>query len=300
MKTNYTQYVREHEACLKGSGLLKAAQDLASLLDDPELLRSQRRKEAFIRFCEAVACSGGPRPPMDIDCVIGDLPESPRQQDAEFSSAVTQAVPEDDAFAAAIVKLLGCYRNRDQRSLSTDNILAILNRHLIDHGHDPIPFDISETCKTAVHRAPPQQTARVVIIDDEPNMIISSALPLVGWPNVEILFYLYKSGIDEARLGKNGPTEEQRKFELERVANEVVSMDPTLVLMDQGLGRGIHGSELMPVIGQKNPMISFVANSGGGGFELTAVGALPNFDKGRSLTGVLQAFGTYSEEEECA
>ncbi|HAU65750.1 MAG: hypothetical protein UT30_C0009G0021 [Candidatus Uhrbacteria bacterium GW2011_GWF2_39_13] len=164
------------------------------------------------------------------------------------------------------------------------NIMAMLNRLVVDElGLDPIRPDYAQIGIPQPISEGPKTASCVLVVDDRVPELIKSALALVGIPNLEVQFLHYETYSFSKLLGK------ALDDKLEELANAVGSLNPNIVLMDQGLG-DIEGSQLVAKIkdlGGKQPI--FVANTGGDQEALRRVGCYENFEKGINPRGLLMA-----------
>jgi len=102
---------------------------------------------------------------------------------------------------------------------------------------------------------------------------------------------LYKH--DTKRQWKELEGEELTK-ELMSVAEQVLTLEPQVILMDQGL-ISIKGSDLVRTIRESSDgsNIIFVANTGGTTDKLYSAGCLTNFDKGKDARNVIEEILSY-------
>lgn len=122
----------------------------------------------------------------------------------------------------------------------------------------------------------------LLIVDDWPEDILTTAKRLAGWPNLDINYLLYQGP------SSWNPKPEQVHQALEEQANIILKKHADIVLMDQGLGQnGQDGSRLIQLIRKMEDRdIVFVANTGGNPADLYAAGALENCCKGKCLRGI--------------
>ena len=173
--------------------------------------------------------------------------------------------------------------------------LALLDLRLISLGLEPVTISVPPSPLSKIRHIewnPPegetgQDPVKVLVVDDNPLDILSTIRPLLGLLGVEISVLLVSTDDDSAVDAA-----------YERLATEIIGRRADLVLMDQclghlghlGFGGEILGSKLVSKVGDQvddlgpgpNPVMLFVANTGGPSEELNRVGAIGNYDKGRN------------------
>lgn len=153
-------------------------------------------------------------------------------------------------------------------------------------GKKPILPDFSKRqIDSSKDEVGPSTLKTLLIVDDFPVDILTTAKRLAGWPNLDINYLLYQ------RPSSWDPTSEQVRQALEKHANIILEEHADIVLMDQGLGyNGQDGSRLIQLIREMEDRgIVFVANTGGNPADLYAEGALENCCKGKCLRGIRAA-----------
>lgn len=279
---------------------LKLAQDLAALLDGPVLTLpenrsdcarlAQLRQEVFEKFSRLCRLAMLPAPPLEPETVEAQLPgESPeRREEAEALAAQAQArlIGADDGpltdecrtLAKALRLMPGLMS--DFGGISRTGLMALINSRLMRLGLEPLRPDHAELeVLTAADEEAPDQPLNVLVVDDEPGMIVRTILGLAGWPGLSLLGLHVKGGWDQKPADTVG-----------FAASAIVSLEPAILLMDQGLGR-VNGSDVILEARRLCPDLNtvFVGNTGGSPEELNAVGAIGNCNKGRDLSPVRRA-----------
>lgn len=122
----------------------------------------------------------------------------------------------------------------------------------------------------------------VLIVDDIAECLLSSAYALVGIPNLTVDFYHCAVGVYIINM--------QMDRIFEKMYEDIESQAKDIVLMDEGLGLEVSGSDLVKKMKENGSKIVFVANSGRDAKYMVSVGCLPNFKKGiGDPIGILQA-----------
>jgi hypothetical protein len=280
---------------------LKLAQDLAALLDGPVLTLpedrsdcarlAKLRQEVFERFSALCRLALLPIPPLEPETVEAQLPrESPeRREEAEALAAKAQSrligadgdeplTDECRTLAKALRLMPGLLA--DFGGISRTGLTALINSRLMRLGLEPLRPDHAELAvETAADEEAPSQPLTVLVVDDEPEMIVRTILRLAGWPGLSLHALLIKGSWDQKPADTIG-----------FAASAIVSVEPAVVLMDQGLGR-VNGSAVIEEALRLCPELNtvFVGNTGGSPEELNAVGAIGNCNKGRDLSPVRRA-----------
>lgn len=297
-RPSYTEIVNAHEDALNRAGSLKSALDVARLLDDSIFaIPSQKvygfpeqRERVFNTLCAILVRAGLQPLPLEEDLVRAFLPASPKREDQEFAKKFVDHIKRvcatrlgDAAELLPLAKALGAFNcTSPYGKLEPKNITCLINSLLLSKGLEPVLPDYAEMrIETAVERAAPTRPVRIVVVDDDICDLLKTALALVGWPQVETALYRVQRPVDSIP-----DTPENKSTMLRNIADQVASLQPDVVLMDQGLCQHFGGHELVPEIAKLLPQVQFVANTGGTPDQLNAVGARGNCSKGQSLRDV--------------
>ena len=277
----------------------KAVSDLANVLDDdvaqidpasrswemPELVRL--REEYYHFLCAIFQRDGLPLPEFEPVFFETFLPKKEFGQWFEKAQAAMQAtvkhtrehfkgnrgktqLRKSALAAAAVWEMFPGIMSGS--SISVDNLKAVINHALIASGFQPIRPDYqSMELSLASGMAGPAHETKVLIVDDRQPEIMRSAKKLLGWPNLDLDFYLVQ------------------KAPMDDIANRILTASPNIVLMDQEMG-DIRGDFLIEYLWKRDDgKIAFVANTGGGGAEMRQIGVVNNFAKGQNVDAFRQA-----------
>lgn len=309
-RLDYLAFVESHEF----GEHKKIAIDLAKLLNLADLepkgesyeatSTAEVRQKVFDAFCSVCVQAGVEVPDLEPNLYLPFTPKDPSSPELQKKSLQLQEIT--TAVRTNLEKMTGESRARSEALLtflqiflakfdpvqsyggvSTREVLATLNKQLVEAGCEPIRPDYTKMdFKGARDEREPQTPVKVVTVDDSLKEAVNSAFAIVGWPNVtaELLIYQRKSGYGDMK-------EEERLVAFAKLAEEIFEANPNVVLMDQTLDQGLEGSELIAYL-KKDPRaqnIRFVANTGGGDEKMAKEGAYPNFDKGKNFRGIRQA-----------
>jgi hypothetical protein len=307
----YAEFVASY---LKPLGSMsKVAVDLALLLDNEHLQVGsgvygvlELRIQAFNWLSAAFVKAGLEPPPLEEALWRESLPkrdDSPHYK-AHYEATVERAKGIKKQVsgmlrgerggsatqARALIEVLQIFPDCDGFSgIDLVKIIAVLNRLLVDdlrlapYRPDYARIEIPKTPDVWA----PSKPVRVLIVDDGPKELFSSAIALIGISNVSVELFRYK---DEGPSYPK-PTDEEKRAILEKTAAALLEIEAEIILMDQGLGN-IEGSELVRTILMiKSPdrEIVFVANTGGDDRDLRSAGCYANFEKGRRFFGGLSS-----------
>lgn len=301
---NYTKLVLDHKAVLKKAGFLKLAQDLASLLDGPDFTDCMNddtpsydkrravdlRDELFNPFCAIFAKVGLELPSLEISH-FRLFPEEISERDKAETDRIVRHLraqnhkcPQaDKGVLEGLEVVFGTYSQlaSEYGSVRKSDLIKLANRILLSNGLEVVRPDYSTWQPgPALGMEAPAKSARVLVFDDDKSEIGRTLLGLVGWPRLELVACLYE------RTERVGRSQEAKQKAMKDSALKIISLDPDVVLMDQGL-IDFEGSELIPVIQEvARREVTFVANTGGEDDKLRKVGAWPNCNKGKNLDGL--------------
>ncbi|GEM_PF-2531815 len=298
----YTAMVTAGQAELEKAGTIKAALDVARLLDDPMFALPEKherygvsdaRERAFDALCALFVRAGLTPPPLEIGLVRAFLPTPPKEPDEKFAAKAVDHVKrvcatrlKDASEILPLAKALGAFECTSRWSnVDAKGLVCLINSRLLALGLEPlVPDYASLGLETACDEAVPARNVRVVAVDDELESLLKTALALIGWPRVETVLYRYPRP-----TGDQPRTPESKQADLKRTAEAVAALKPDVVLMDEGLCGPFEGHELVPAIRELLPDVRFVANTGGSPDMLNEVGARGNCEKGRTLRDVCAA-----------
>lgn len=314
MIESYTSLVDEHVEALHDASMLRAATNIAALLDShaftfpPGEINptstgkdvGQQRWRLLQALQVALAQVGFSLPGDDI-CLVQLVgccylyspgrndPSAPphRQLRPEVTPLVEDLVASlagrtDPAAwrARAIVDLMCTMEQLNQYgSISFTAALAAVNIELAEQGGSPtlaLP-GAPDPRRLRSLNAPRRDVgeAKVLIVDDRLDEVVNTALAIAGWPTVALSALLHRR--DESGHG------------VENLARQIVELNPDIVLMDQMLA-GVLGSDVVRWMDRNLPRHTLVvANSGGDGRELHEAGALQNCCKGENFRGLERA-----------
>jgi CheY-like chemotaxis protein len=181
---------------------------------------------------------------------------------------------------------MGYYLGGSFSGAKMDNFMGAINARIASLNLAPLREDYSKRqVKVRIGEDGPSRELTVVIVDDSAEELVKTARALAGWPNLKVVLYRQHLQEEVYRLAP-----EDKVTELSKTAQEILALNPQVILMDMGL-RGFEGTELIgqlrKVAGQSE--VIFVGNTGGNDDELRRVGAFANCDKGRNLQGVREA-----------
>ncbi|MFH0818521.1 MAG: hypothetical protein V1898_00840 [Patescibacteria group bacterium] len=300
---NHLTYVSEHAALFRARGMLKVAEDLARLLDDPLFDPAGGEKSdifgtpldlyesTFHDFCALCVQADLAAPALDRCLLIPRLRFKTDEQVAGRARTTQREVTSrlrgifarqarEARMLAGVIAAFPHVLEQYPGTLDGKQLLAAVNLRLLDCHVDPIVPDYrARIALSARDECGPSSEQSVLIVDDEPIELLRTARAFVGWPNLRVAFFHC------ARGDRYGHSVEQER----KTACEILSLNPAIILLDQGMG-DVSGDGIMRVLPDLvvvAPII--VANSGGGGHELHHAGALTNCDKGRDLRGVREA-----------
>lgn len=290
--TFYQKYVLAYANKL--TGIVGAmAQDLARLLDEPLFAINPSnafsmvsvREAAYGQFCAACQAVSVPLPPLDPIVLEYHLPKHDACEEPQIRASLKLAQElrqrtdgssdNNHVLCYAVALMLETFPSTGGfRGIERKGLVAVANRALLNLGQEPIR-DIPEL-ELPPDDVAPERPVTVLIVDDTPQEIFSTALELVGWPNIAVDWILQGNGIGFSI------SEKEREQELDRLTQEILAKQPDVVLMDQGM-KGVEGSDIVPLIRQKLPNVVVIANTGGSADELMAVGAVGSANKGRTM-----------------
>jgi CheY-like chemotaxis protein len=304
----YSNLVMQNQQKFEENGWFKVILDLAGLLDHEQLQAKEKashhdlapRLEVFNDFCAV--------------CVLCDV-ELPELEKEFFMARLDNEGDKDEKERAVGIRKLVNKRLKGQRSKSAhtaravavaiqafairgsycgaeeEDMVAMINYILTTElGLEPIRPEYGDRkVKSSKNEMAPETEIQVFIIDDDLKEITKTAHSLAGWPGLEVMFL-------HQQVDGGGYRElmgDEKVNELNALAEKVFSLNPSLILMDQGLNR-LKGSELMYAIrkfyeAKDKQSPAFVANTDGSGDELAEAGAYANLGKGRDPKGLRQA-----------
>lgn len=296
---DYIQYVEGHNF----GEYKKYALDLAYLLNNPDLAvkgdeyarksKAETRNTVFDYFCVACAKAKVDVPPLSEELFMPFVPEDynssevePKMKQAlEIKKGVdTQSEQIEDIEIKKQINTLTEFlllfaEKFDLKSgyggISTKEIIALLNKKLTEKGLEPVrPDYLKIDIKTKLEEEAPAKPIKLLIVDDDFKEIISSFLSVAGWPNVSIE-YLH--------CVRDYNDQSSKDSKISNLVEGILACAPNVILMDQGIGDGINGSDILKVMNSdpRSADIRTVANTGGNQDELRAQGAFHNFEKGR-------------------
>jgi CheY-like chemotaxis protein len=293
---------------------VKVAQDVAAILDsDVTQMKEvkhgwegplEERLKTFDSLCAIFVRANLDPPPMEEALWRASLPKSHDEdhytkakasatkiRNRVYDSLKSQKCRVSKKARALVETLMLFPECEGYRGINKANILAMLNHLFVDElGLEPYRPDYSTmNVPEPLHITGPSRSVKLVVVDDSVKEIVSSALALVGIPNLQVDFFHYKGEF------WNKLKSEELDDKLKETAKAVLEVKPDIVLMDQGLGN-IEGHSLVAAIREEhfdgNEPI-FVANTGGDASELLDVGCLANFDKGRRPKAILRAIDCF-------
>ncbi|OGY90933.1 MAG: hypothetical protein A3B31_01875 [Candidatus Komeilibacteria bacterium RIFCSPLOWO2_01_FULL_53_11] len=292
----------------------KAARDLCLLLDSSDLRvegeayaaqsKAAMRGQVFDAFCHLCEKAGVEKPALEQELYLPYVPtESTSEEVAEKSRRVQEITDFVDAQLGGITdgekkrtleiitKFMMLFAAKFtegegySHGIETKEILAFLNKELVDVGLQPVrPKYGEKKLSFALEEQPPTKEARVLVVDDEMTEVVKSMVRIAGWQNVKIDYFHYRRDYHRKDAAAKGQA-------LTTLIEEILAKNPTVILMDQGLDSDLEGSQLIGLL-RKDPRaknITFVANTGGIDRGLREVGAYENFAKGRELGGLRRA-----------
>jgi hypothetical protein len=303
---DYVQYVESHNF----GEYKKYALDLASLLNHPDLAvegdkysitsKAETRTTVFDHFCTACVKAGVEVPPLGEELFLPFVPEDYNSSEVkaktgqvlEIKKGVdTQTEQIEDVEIKkeidTLTEFLLLFAEKfDPKSnyggISTREIIALLNKKLTEKGLKPVRPDYSKLdFKTRVGEEAPEKPTKLLIVDDDFREIVGSFLATAGWPNVTIEYL---------RCERDYNDKTSKEMKISNLAKKILALAPDVVLMDQGIGEGINGSDILKAMNSdpRAADIRTVANTGGNQDELRAQGAYDNFEKGRGKVNGLR------------
>jgi hypothetical protein len=309
---DYTQYVESQNF----AQYKKAALDISLLLDSEDLRvkgqgydaqkMSTVRKEAFDAFCFLCEKAGVKLPELEEELYLplvpsGSDPEQIARQKnrvSEINNFVTTQIENiADEDKKRTIQVIAEFMNifavkfSENESysggLQSKEILALLNKELVTAGLLPVRPKYGEAkIITAIEEETSRENVRLLIVDDEMEQVTKTLVRLAGWPNISIDYIQYK---------KSGRFQKREAAELDLImkttVEEILSKNPSHILMDQGLDSDIEGSDLIRALktDPRSAKIKFIANTGGSDDAMRELGAYENFNKGRDLRGLRRA-----------
>ncbi|MFA7252755.1 MAG: hypothetical protein WC027_02765 [Candidatus Paceibacterota bacterium] len=296
---DYLQYVNSHEF----GEYKKHALDLASLLSNPDFAvvgdgytrrsKADTRLEVFNCFCTLCTKAGVDVPPLAEELFLPYVPEDNNSSEVEPKAqkvleikkvvdAQTEQMEDVETKKQidTLTEFLLLFADKfDPESsyggISSKEIIALLNKKLTEIGLQPIRPDYSKLdFKTRAKEKSPEKSTNLLIVDDDFREIVNTVLSVAGWPNVTIEYF-------HCERDYNDKSSKENKISV--LAGKILDRSPDVVLMDQGIGDGINGSDILKVMNNdpRSVDIRTVANTGGNDEELRAEGARGNFNKGR-------------------
>lgn len=307
------QYVDAHSAVLGESA--KLAADLAALLDhsvlsaatieaqkyDPARLAIQRL-EVFEDVCALCAQAGIPVPELEPEILELCRPKAGSDKDTKAIADLVVAArgklgrkrpkadPRHDilAICRCLERMPGLAPVYDGK---LDRFRAVVNAALLELGLPTIrPSYPDRHVRGEMSGMKPTKAVRVVVVDDDVSLIVSTIRELAGWPDLTFVPFHFTIDGDTYGLSAAQRAEVSRKS-----AADILALNPDIVCMDEGLP-GVHGGEVIEAIRtQKGEVwqIAFVGSTGGVGEHLRDAGALLNLEKGRHPGVLAQAVGRF-------
>ncbi len=301
------EYVEKYREDLLGSGVLKLAQDYAAFLDGP-MLNPERfgegmartRLKVFDLFCAIFAKTGLPIPPLERRVVEAMQPQATTEFEPQMTGLSAKARLLAERVRAALADRTGPEADDCLAIARTVEMIpsiiwswgsdstapvSVINNRLMRLGLDPLRPDFSEMkIGGSSGCSGPDRDLTVLIVDDEPGMIVTTFRALAGWPGLTFDALLVENDI-------GGSSQEL----LAAVTGSILERSPDIVLMDQGM-LPISGSRVIQCVREnrvssEEPPLVFVGNTGGSANELRQAGAIGNLDKGRDISPMFQAIG---------
>ena len=296
----YLSYVNGSSE-FKATDLLKVAEDLGNLLDNPLFQinlegdnwgaksLAEIREKAFHDFCAICLCGGVEIPLLERELYAIHLPSEQEEKDVEKVKVLKEDVfsrlrgqSGKEALACrALTRVLEMFPScGGYDRIELDNILAVINANLVALGLAPIRPDYKDReVESAFKETAPANPATVLIVDDDLGDLLKTSRALVGWPDLAVDYLHCDFGLRSG--GKDAMITE--------TAEAIIEVAPEIVLMDQGIPP-IDGHEVVRKVKElASKHLTFVGNTGGSTDELDDVGCLANCSKGRYLDGVRQA-----------
>ena len=293
------------------AGMLKVAIDMIKILNMEEFgvgkpeswdyltaSKAEARENAFNKFCAVCLASGVKLPDLEVafyEAPLFDFAKGNRDKAlVKEADAVRDHVNcqlegkrsiKDVKLCRALQTVADLFPDTGYQRYSDKKMRAMMNRLLLGLGCEPIRPDYSTIRINLDRMTEPKREVKILIVDDNKEEALKTAIAIAGWPAVNIEFFFYNSKCSWKKL-----QDQEKENVLLAAAQEVLGRRAQIILMDQGLG-DIEGSELIGVI---EDIVSdfhpwFVGNTGGSDEKLIAAGALQNCEKGKNIAGISQA-----------
>jgi len=302
---NYTLFTAKNMLKFDSKGLLKVAEDIATLLDHPILeaneiddRKAEMREAVFHDFCAICVQADIPVPELEpilyeahLTKVSANETEAHREKIDILSAHIRSQLLDDSSeknMIMSCVTILTAFPSLNSRfgNITSKQLEAFINSLLVKLGKKPIrPNYNDRKVQMATEQVGPGKPTKILIFDDSKDEIVRTARAFVGWKNIETEFLHYDTARSYSELSG-----EPLNVELKKTADVILSTKSKIVLMDQGLMK-INGSDLTRVLLSMPDAPIVVANTGGSDDKLRQAGAFANCDKGSNLQGVKEAIG---------
>lgn len=301
----YQEIVASNVEAIGVIGYLKMAQDLAFILDAPELNcdikemerttkdLAKSREAVFDRFCAICSKAEIEIPEYEAlfymaplyggDCYPRDAEKSNENNIvAHAASQLTGDNPDTEGKIKSLISILELFPCLGYGRIDDEKIYAMIDLLLVQMGAEPYRPDYSKYFLRNPIVPEPAREFEVLIVDDEITGILQTVKALAGWPKMKIDFYLYQRECEDL-VGQ------AKSKKLSEIAQAIIQKKPQIILMDQVMG-DIKGDDLLYSVKlSSEDKIIFVGNTGGSGDQLCNAGALTNCRKGSEFRGLIQA-----------
>lgn len=312
----YSDIVKNHLTDFSACGFLDYAFGLAHLLDadafaiPPKEGRDWKTKEhakerenVFTKFCAICVRAGVDVPDLEsefFEVVLDDgmglsmrSEKGGKKEKAMMDHVWSQIKDESEEIknvCSSILCVLDLFSGSGFSRFSEEKFIAKLNLVLTNAGLKPIRPQYTDVSIAAPRLIASLREINLLIVDDDPGAALRTAQSLVGVTGLSIDFFHQKGGDGFTKL-KGMDLQDL----LEKTAQDVLSQNPDVVLMDRGLN-DIYGEDLIKKIKEmcETPPI-FVGNTDGDSKPLDNAGALKNCQKGKVLDGVEWAICTLNQ-----
>lgn len=294
--SQYAQMVNANQEAFITKGILKLAIDLAKILDWPVSQIAvdgkgtygkpiDERLNVFNLFCAVCLQCKVPVPELEPAFYKVYLPVAEKgelEKVKGFTQMLRDKVAGNRKKAAnqirAMAEIVDLFLMKRYDSVDLKKITAMTNAKLVELGLEPIRPDYAKMeINLPKTQDKPGKLVKILIVDDNLNDIVHTALALAGIENVEVDYFHF---VADNYKSENGRV-------CEKVAMDILGLPPcNIILMDQGLG-GIDGHEVIVEIRKacedKANLPVFIGNTGGNTDEFEKIGIYSNFEKGRNF-----------------